>query len=74
MLGFREKSFEKRNHSVAKFACASKPFQRNITGKRFKQLKVLIIIIFSKHLSSEATNQTPGQRMQELKSDVDAMR
>ena len=32
------KSFEKRNHSVAKFVCASKPFQRDIAGKRFKLL------------------------------------
>ena len=32
------KSFEKRNHSVAKFVCASKPFQRDIAGKRFKVL------------------------------------
>ena len=33
-----EKSLEKRNHSVAKFVCASKPFQRDIAGKRFKVL------------------------------------
>ena len=32
------KKFRKRNHSVAKFACASKPFQRDITGKSFKVL------------------------------------
>ena len=32
------KSLEKRNHSVAKFVCASKPFCRNIDGKRFKVL------------------------------------
>ena len=38
MLGFWEKSLEKRNHSVAKFVCASKPFQRDIAGKRFKVL------------------------------------
>ena len=33
-----EKSLEKRNHSVAKFVCASKPFHRDIAGKRFKVL------------------------------------
>ena len=38
IFDFWEKSFEKRNHSVAKFGCASKPFQRDITGKRFKML------------------------------------
>ena len=39
------KSFEKRNHSVTKFFCASKPFQRDIAGKRFK---VLIINVCGK--------------------------
>ena len=34
-LAFEKKSLEKGNHSVAKFACASKPFQRDIDDKGF---------------------------------------
>ena len=50
------KKFWKRNHSVAKFACASKPFQRDITGKSFK---VLIIMHVRKKSTKVLASQNP---------------
>ena len=57
MLYFWEKSLQKRNHSVAKFVCASKPFPRDIAGKRFK---VLII----NACGEKSTNLLASQKLQ----------
>ena len=34
---YREKSLEKRKHTVTKFVCATKLFERDIAGKRFRK-------------------------------------